>query len=148
MEKSILNKLEWSLTVPTPYVFLVRFIKDATCDKEMEHMVYFFVELGLIQYSMIIYSPSMVAASAISATRCTLKKGPLWTESLKHYTGFFEPQLLDYSQILLKSHSAAPESKLRAVYKKYSSIEFGNVALNQPALKKMLEELKASSASF
>lgn len=27
MEKIILGKLEWTLTVPTPYVFLVRFIK-------------------------------------------------------------------------------------------------------------------------
>ncbi|ONK55438.1 uncharacterized protein A4U43_UnF3370 [Asparagus officinalis] len=94
MEKSILNRLEWSLTVPTPYVFLVRFIKAAMCDKEMEHMVYFFAELGLIQYSMIMYSPSTVAASAVYAARCTLKKSPLWTESLKHYTGFSEPQLL------------------------------------------------------
>ncbi|XP_020270754.1 G2/mitotic-specific cyclin S13-7-like [Asparagus officinalis] len=115
MEKSILNRLEWSLIVPTLYVFLVRFIKAATCDKEMEHMVYFFAELGLIQYSMIMYSPSMVVASAVYVARCTLKKSPLLTESLKHYTGFFEPQLLDCSQILLKSHSATPESKLRAI---------------------------------
>lgn len=27
MEKKILGQLEWNLTVPTPYVFLVRFIK-------------------------------------------------------------------------------------------------------------------------
>lgn len=27
MEKAILEKLEWHLTVPTPYVFLVRYIK-------------------------------------------------------------------------------------------------------------------------
>jgi G2/mitotic-specific cyclin-B, other len=27
MEKAILNRLEWNLTVPTPYVFLVRFAK-------------------------------------------------------------------------------------------------------------------------
>lgn len=35
MEKSILNELAWSLTVPTPYVFLVRFIKAAKSDKEV-----------------------------------------------------------------------------------------------------------------
>lgn len=29
MEKVILGKLEWYLTVPTPYVFLVRYIKAA-----------------------------------------------------------------------------------------------------------------------
>lgn len=30
MEKAILEKLEWYLTVPTPYVFLVRYIKAST----------------------------------------------------------------------------------------------------------------------
>jgi cyclin B len=29
MEKGILNRLEWNLTVPTSYMFLVRFIKAA-----------------------------------------------------------------------------------------------------------------------
>lgn len=35
MEKGILNKLEWNLTVPTSYVFLVRFLKAASCDTEV-----------------------------------------------------------------------------------------------------------------
>lgn len=37
MEKSILNKMAWNLTVPTPYVFLVRFVKAAGNDKEVRH---------------------------------------------------------------------------------------------------------------
>jgi G2/mitotic-specific cyclin-B, other len=32
MEKGILNRLEWNLTVPTPYVFLVRFLKASSSD--------------------------------------------------------------------------------------------------------------------
>lgn len=36
MEKEILGKLEWNLTVATPYVFLVRFIKATVpSDKEV-----------------------------------------------------------------------------------------------------------------
>jgi hypothetical protein len=36
MEKAILNKMEWNLTVPTMYVFLVRFAKAAgNGDKEV-----------------------------------------------------------------------------------------------------------------
>ena len=36
MEKEILEKLEWNLTVATPYVFLVRFIKATVpSDKEV-----------------------------------------------------------------------------------------------------------------
>jgi len=35
MEKLILGKLEWTLTVPTPFVFLVRFIKASVPDQEV-----------------------------------------------------------------------------------------------------------------
>ncbi|KAF3332338.1 G2/mitotic-specific cyclin S13-7-like protein [Carex littledalei] len=69
MEKIILNRLEWYLTVPTTYMFLVRFIK---ADKELEHMIYFYGELGLVEYKIIRYCPCMVAAAAVYAARCTL----------------------------------------------------------------------------
>ncbi|URE28317.1 Cyclin, C-terminal domain, partial [Musa troglodytarum] len=145
MEKGILNKLEWNLTVPTAYVFLVRFLKAASCDKEVEHLAFFFSELALTQYSMLMYCPSMVAASAVYAARCTVKKTPLWTERLVRHTGFSEQQLLDCTGILVDSHSLAPESKLKIVYKKYAREQFGAVALHPPATK-LLEELKASSS--
>ncbi|XP_020254657.1 G2/mitotic-specific cyclin S13-7-like isoform X2 [Asparagus officinalis] len=142
MEKEILNVLEWSLTVPTPYMFLVRFLKAAMADKEMEHMVFFLAELGLMQYSMIKYRPSMVAASAVYAARCVLKKSPLWTETLKRHTGFSDAQLFDCVQILVRCHAEAPQDKLKFVYKKYSSVELGAVALNPPAMQ-LIEQLKA-----
>ncbi|KAI3862840.1 hypothetical protein MKW98_008680 [Papaver atlanticum] len=90
MEKSILAKLGWSLTGPTPYVFLVRFIKAAMADKEMENMAFFLTELGLMQYEMVKLCPSMLAASAVYAARCTLNKTPLWDETLNLHTGFCE----------------------------------------------------------
>ena len=48
MEKGILNKLGWNLTVPTPYVFLVRFLKAALGDKEVRmrgFLVYFLLPI-------------------------------------------------------------------------------------------------------
>lgn len=46
--------------------------------------------------------------------------------------------------MLVNSHAAAPEGKLKVVYKKYSSEQFGAVAL-QPSAAKLVEELKAAS---
>ena len=97
MEKRILGELEWNLTVPTPYVFLVRFIKACFPDHDqqhMENMVYFLAELGIMNYATIIYCPSMLAASAVYAARCTLNKTPLWNDTLKLHTGFSESQLM------------------------------------------------------
>ncbi|XP_037409660.1 cyclin-B1-1-like [Triticum dicoccoides] len=123
MEKAILNRLEWNLTVPTPYVFLVRFAKAASSsdhknDEEMENTVFFFAELALLQYGLVQSKPSMVAAAAVYTARLTLKKTPLWTDTLKHHTGFTEAQLMDAAKILVASHSTAPDSKLKVVYKK------------------------------
>lgn len=45
MEKMILNKLEWYLTVPTAYMFLVRFLKVAKADQEVLHIINLFIVL-------------------------------------------------------------------------------------------------------
>lgn len=57
---------------------------------QMENMVFFFAELSLMQYGSVTRLPSLVAASVVHAARLTLKKAPLWTETLKHHTGFKE----------------------------------------------------------
>ncbi|KAA8517350.1 hypothetical protein F0562_017644 [Nyssa sinensis] len=133
MEKRILGELEWNLTVPTPYVFLVRFIKASVPDQDMENMGYFLGELGMMNYATLMYCPSMVAASAVYAARCTLNKSPVWNETLKLHTGFSEPQLMDCAKLLVSSHSMAAESKLKVIYRKYSNSERGAVALLPPA---------------
>ncbi|KAM0839941.1 hypothetical protein ACQ4PT_059983 [Festuca glaucescens] len=134
MEKSILNRMSWNLTVPTPYVFLVRFVKAAGSDKELEHMVFFFAEMALMEYGLVSLCPSLVAASAVYAARCTLKKSPLWTETLKHHTSFSELQLMEPAKILVNSHARAPQSKLRAVFRKYAGDQFARVSLQPPAV--------------
>ncbi|KAK2974060.1 hypothetical protein RJ640_015392, partial [Escallonia rubra] len=134
MEKRILGALEWNLTVPTPYVFLVRFIKASFFEPKMENMVYFLAELGMMNYVSVLYCPSMVAASAVYAARCTLNKSPVWNETLKWHTGFSETQLMDCAKLLVSFHSLAKRSnKLKAIYKKYSDPERGVVALFEPA---------------
>ncbi|XP_057786003.1 G2/mitotic-specific cyclin-2-like [Salvia miltiorrhiza] len=135
MEKKILGQLEWSLTVPTPYVFLVRFIKASmTDDAKVENMVYLLAELAMMNYtSAIRCSPSMIAASAVYAARCTLNKAPAWNETLRQHTGFSEEQLMDCAKLLVTYHSTLGEGNLRGVYKKYHSSEREAVALLPPA---------------
>ncbi|XP_022553810.1 cyclin-B1-2 isoform X4 [Brassica napus] len=133
MEKTILGNLEWYLTVPTQYVFLVRFIKASVSDPEMENMVHFLAELGMMHYDCLKFCPSMLAASAVYTARCSLNKSPAWTDTLKFHTGYSESEIMECSKLLALHHSRCGESKLRAVYKKYSKIENGGVALVSPA---------------
>lgn len=133
MEKAILGKLEWYITVPTPYVFLSRYIKASIPDNEMEHLVYFLAELALMNYGSISFCPSMVAASAVYVARHALFKTPAWTETLVCYTGFQESQLRECAKMLVNLYSAAPGHKLQTVFKKYSKPERCVVASYSPA---------------
>ncbi|KAJ8766820.1 hypothetical protein K2173_008374 [Erythroxylum novogranatense] len=145
MEKAILGKLEWYLTVPTPYVFLLRYVKASVpSDKELENMAFFLAELGLMQYPVVIsYRPSLIAASAVYAARHTLGKRPFWTETLKHHTGYSEDVLICCAKLLVQFHAAAADSKLKAVYKKFSSVDRGTVALHSPAKSLMAKSAKS-----
>lgn len=148
MEKRILGQLEWYLTVPTPYVFLVRFIKAAVSDAQvndvtvlnscnvtsMENMVYFLAELGVMNYATNTYCSSMVAASAVYVARHVLHCSPFWNETLKLHTGFSESQLLGCAKLLVSYHMEAPDHKLKVIYRKYTSSLRGAVALNPPAI--------------
>ncbi|CAA7047072.1 unnamed protein product [Microthlaspi erraticum] len=117
------------LTVPTQYVFLVRFIKVSMTDPEMENMVHFLAELGLMHYETLKFCPSMLAASAVYTARCSLNKSPAWTDTLKFHTGYSESEIIECSKVLAFHHSRCGESRLRAVYKKDSKAEKGGVAL-------------------
>lgn len=95
MEKQILSALKWNLTVPTLYVFLVRFIQASMTKSDVENMAYFLAELAMMNYSSAIkYSPSMIAASAVYVARCTLNQAPFWNEMLKLHTGFSKSELM------------------------------------------------------
>lgn len=98
-------------------------------------MAYFYAELALVQYSMLIYSPSMTAAAAVYAARCTLDVCPLWSDTLQHHTGLSEEELLGCARRLVSLHSTAAASKQKVVYNKYTDPKLGAVALYSPSKK-------------
>nr|GEU49350.1 hypothetical protein [Tanacetum cinerariifolium] len=80
------------------------------------------VEILANGYTLIISNnPSKLAPSAVYAARCTLKKTPAWTETLKHQTG-------DCARSLVNLHVCASECRLKAVFRKYEDPEHGAVA--------------------
>jgi cyclin B len=99
----------------------------------MENMVHFLAELGMMHYDTLTFCPSMLAASAVYTARCSLNKSPAWTDTLQFHTGYTESEIMDCSKLLAFLHSRCGESRLRAVYKKYSKAENGGVAMVSPA---------------
>ncbi|KAL2901671.1 G2/mitotic-specific cyclin S13-7, partial [Bienertia sinuspersici] len=141
MEKEILEKLEWNLTVSggprnfimvvgpplltvaTPYVFLVRFIKaTVSSDKEMEYMAFYLAENGLMHYQLVVsFCPSLIAAAAVYVALTYLGRTPIWTETLENYRGYSEEQLncgsfRECAKMLIKYQMAAKDTKLKVVH--------------------------------
>jgi len=102
--------------------------------QQVEQMVYFYAELGMMNYDIIIkYCPSMVVASAVYAVRSALNKNPVWHGTLEMYTGFTETQVLECAKILVVSHLMVKDcEKRKAIYQRYSSDKRGRVALYSP----------------
>lgn len=62
---------------------------------QMENMTFFFGEIGLTNYSTITqFSPSVIAAAAVYAAHCTLRRSPPWTETLRHHSGYSEEEIM------------------------------------------------------
>ncbi|KAF5730288.1 G2/mitotic-specific cyclin S13-7 isoform X2 [Tripterygium wilfordii] len=94
MEEKILLKLNWKLTVPTPYVFIVRCLRACSDgDSKMRSLIFYLSELSMAHYATIKYSPSMLAASAVYVARRMLKPQCQWSKALEVHSGYKKRQL-------------------------------------------------------
>ncbi|XP_057820921.2 G2/mitotic-specific cyclin S13-7 isoform X1 [Cryptomeria japonica] len=135
MEISILTALEFSLTVPTPYVFLSMFLQAAGSDDKLEAAACFLIELALVEYEMVMYSPSMLAAAALYTARCTLGIHPFWNPTLEFHTNCTEANLKECAKIIVGLHENSNiNSQINSVHRKYMSPSFSQVATLSPAL--------------
>ncbi|PKU63897.1 Cyclin-B2-2 [Dendrobium catenatum] len=134
MESLMANTLQFNMSVPTPYVFLRRFLKAAMSDRRLELLSSYIIELSLIEYEMLKYSPSMLAAAAIYTAQCSLKGFKHWTRTSELCTKYSEDQLLECSRMMVDFHLQAGKGKLTGVHRKYSTYKFGCAANSTPAL--------------
>ena len=65
MEYSMLTTLDFNVTTPSSYRFLERFSKVISADTPLFNLARYLIELPLIEYRRLKYTPSNLAASAI-----------------------------------------------------------------------------------
>ncbi|XP_062093090.1 putative cyclin-B3-1 [Humulus lupulus] len=132
MEKLILKKLKFRLNTPTPYVFMLRFLKAAQSDAKLEHLAFYLIELCLVEYEALMFKPSLLCASAIYVARCTLKMAPHWTPLLCQHARYEVSQLRECSEMLLRFQRAARVGQLQVIYEKYMRPERSGAAALKP----------------
>ncbi|XP_062176696.1 G2/mitotic-specific cyclin-2-like [Alnus glutinosa] len=121
MERLMVNTLQFDFSVPTPYVFMGRFLKAAQSDKKLELLSFFIIELCLVEYQMLKFPPSLLAAAAIYTAQCSLYPIKQWSKTSEWYSNYSEDQLLECSKLMVTFHQKAATGKLNAVHRKYSS---------------------------
>ena len=128
MEHKILQVLEFNLTVVSPLCFLTRYTKLSGVDQMCWNLSRYLLELPLIHYKMLKYSPAHLATAALFLAIKILKYDFKWTKELqkhfKHSQTSITPCAKDLYILLLNSG----KTSLKAVYKKYSSPKYFEVA--------------------
>ncbi|XP_009110222.1 cyclin-B2-3 [Brassica rapa] len=133
MEKLMANTLQFNFSLPTAYVFMRRFLKAAQSDKKLEVLSFFIIELCLVEYEMLEYTPSKLAASAIYTARCTLNGFEEWSKTCEFHTGYKEEELLECARKMVGFHQKAGTGKLTGVHRKYNTSKFSYAARTEPA---------------
>ncbi|TYH88838.1 hypothetical protein ES332_D01G216200v1 [Gossypium tomentosum] len=134
MEKLMVNTLQFHMSVPTPYVFMRRFLKAAQSEKKLEFLSFFLIELCMVEYEMLKFQPSLLVAAAIYTAQCSLFRFKNWTKTSEWHTKYTEDLLLECSKLMVTYHQKAGSGKLKGVHRKYSSYKFGYAAKTEPAL--------------
>ncbi len=129
MEKIMLNVLRFNLTVPTHLHFMQRFLKAAGIQEDQECVAYatYLMELALPDYSMLKFNYSKIACSAVSAACAAFGKDSM-PRALARHSGYDEATTRDCVDALNALYRKAPNASLTAVYKKFSSDKYHNVA--------------------
>ncbi|CAJ2667715.1 unnamed protein product [Trifolium pratense] len=136
MESSVLNFLKFEMTAPTTRCFLRRFVVVAqhTCEvplMQLEYLADYLAELSLLEYDMLKYTPSLIAASAALLAKYILlpRKKP-WNSMLRHYTGYQASELRECVKglHLLYCNGYQNSPSFIAIKEKYSQHKFKFVA--------------------
>ena len=65
---------------------------------QLELLSFFMIELSLVEYEMLKFCPSMLAASAIYTAQCTMNGFKSWNKCCKLHTKYFFYDLNDFDQ--------------------------------------------------
>ncbi|KAJ3593000.1 hypothetical protein NHX12_005338 [Muraenolepis orangiensis] len=130
MEMLILRCLNFDLGRPLPLHFLRRASKAANSNVEKHTLAKYLMELTLVDYDMVHYRPSEIAAASLCLAQLLLEDLP-WSPTQHHYAAYDEDHLKPIMQHLAKNVVTINEgkTKFQAVKNKYSSSKLMKISL-------------------
>jgi len=128
MERLILVTLDFNLATPSPLHFLRRFSKAARSNVKIHTLSKYITELSLLEYGLLKFLPSVIAASAVYISRRMCQISPPWNSTLEYHTNYRLQEILPCVHLLNSLIKKQETSKFKAIFKKYSSAKLLSVA--------------------
>lgn len=140
MECLILKALDFSLGRPLPLHFLRRNSKAGEVDATKHTLAKYLMELTIVDYEMVHYHPSEIAASALCLSMKVLDE-TTWDDTLQFYSKYSEDHLLPIMKRMAILITKAGAGKLTAIYTKYKSSKFMKISVIPELKSQVIQEL-------
>lgn len=132
METTVLTKLEYMITVPTGYHFLIRYLNCIQASERTRNLASYYAERNLQEADMLCVMPHKFAAAAVYAALAQenqqiakLRTCPIWTRTLEEESGLTGNDLKQCARNLIshvrEESETASKRRLVASKKKYSA---------------------------
>ncbi len=130
MEGTILAALQFETLHVSSFRFLEWFhlVSHDETERMSFFLAQFLLELALIDYNMLKYSSSLLAASALNFARKYLKVDPNWSTTLQTYSGYKYKDLIECNEDLARIVKGIVKSTFKIAIKKFFSPEYKKVA--------------------
>ncbi|KAF9808815.1 hypothetical protein SFRURICE_010909 [Spodoptera frugiperda] len=127
MEMNILRVVDFDLGIPLSYRFLRRYARCARVSMPTLTLARFVLEQCLLEYNLLEYSDSKMAAAALYLA-LKMKSIGNWTPTLQYYTGYTVKDILPIAMAQNATLHKKPKSAISTVRNKYSHTIFFEVA--------------------
>ena len=127
MEHKILKTLNYQISLPSTYRFLLRFLNAGHADKKMVYLSCYILELTMLNIKFIEYLPSELAAAAVFIARKTIGRNG-WSPTLLKYVQYTEDEIVSVARDIVEAiGNVAPD--LTSIRNRYLSDKKMRVAL-------------------
>eukprot|EP00928_Gymnodinium_smaydae_P051116 TRINITY_DN3463_c0_g1_i2.p1 TRINITY_DN3463_c0_g1~~TRINITY_DN3463_c0_g1_i2.p1 ORF type:complete len:590 (+),score=144.28 TRINITY_DN3463_c0_g1_i2:87-1856(+) len=128
MEAAMLSTLNFEISCPTAAHFFERYQRINGCTDAHRDLARYLLELTLLDYKMIRYTPSHVAAAAVLMSNKLLRRQPSWTPAAVKHTKLTEQMLKPCAKDIGTLLGQAETHALQAVRRKFSQQKLHAVA--------------------
>ena len=126
MESKMLSSLSFDITFPTQWSFLEIFRKKLDLDQKTFYLAWFLMELSLINYKMLKFKLSQIAASALFIA---IKSVNFYNKAdFEKSTGYTEDSVQDCVREINNYNIYNSTHSLQAIRRKFSSKKYEEVA--------------------